>query len=104
MAGSSREDLPNPWHPYLSQGPYLSPASEGTAEAVSAVACFPLGTSSTISAWRGTSVVSMVGRWLGSLQALLRLCKRGATGVRLWAGAQEVLVWGPVSPASTWDA
>lgn len=50
-------------------------------EAVSAAVCFPLGTSSTISAWRGTSVVSMAGRQLCLLRALFRLCKREATEI-----------------------
>lgn len=69
-------------------------------DVVSAAVCFPLGTSSTISAWRGTSVVSMAGR---QLWALHRLCKREATEVQLWAGAPEGLAWSLTSPASTRD-
>lgn len=72
-------------------------------DAVSAAVCFPLGTSSTISAWRGTFAVSMAGRQLGLLWALLRLCKREATEVQLWAGAPEGLAWSLTSPASTRD-
>lgn len=45
----------------LSPEPYLSPASEGRAVVPSAAACFPLGTSSTISACTGSSGASMVG-------------------------------------------
>jgi len=85
---------PKPPAPGSSRGPYLSPASEGTVEAVSAAVCFPLGTSSTISAWRGTSVVSMAA---SSLWALLGLCKRGATCVWLCAGC-------PAGPTPAGDA
>lgn len=92
-----RRHPPRPQLPQLSQGTYLSPASEGMAEAVSTAACFPLGTSSTISAWRGMFVASMVGRWLGSLRALLGSA-RGAPGFQRWAGALEGLAWEPTSP------